>query len=163
YLEKATGPMRSAILRALRARALADKHVGVRGAAASALQQLRDPEVVPALVKRVADDRWDIVGPDRNDPATSKEPPLAALPSLDTPRGSAALPASLKSSNASVRPWAADRLADQSDAPSLDALRGPGGRRARRPHHYDTQPGQAGRQGGGQTPDCGAQGPALRC
>ncbi len=105
------------------AEALNDRQVGVRGFAAASLQRLGDRSAVPALVKRVADDRWDTVGLDRNDPNTSKEPALAALRSLEKSRVSEALAAALKSRNATVREWAAERLAVQDDAPSLDALR----------------------------------------
>lgn len=101
---------------------LIDKHVGVRGAAAVALQKLGDKAAVPALVQRVADERWDNMGINYNDPATSKDPALAALRSLDKTRVADALGAAVKARNSNVRAWAVERMATLDDKKSFDLL-----------------------------------------
>jgi hypothetical protein len=90
--------------------ALEDNDVRKRALAARSLKDIGAKEAVPALVRRVADDRW---APDAKGIDRSKEAALEALKALAPGRVAEALKAASRSKNAEVRGWAAARLAAQ--------------------------------------------------
>ena len=86
--------------------ALEDQESGVREAAAGSLEALRDPAAVSALVKRVADDRFDPRFP------TDKDRALQALRILRRMRSTTHWSKPIKSPKKSVSNWAFRKLAE---------------------------------------------------
>jgi serine/threonine protein kinase/WD40 repeat protein/HEAT repeat protein len=115
--------------------ALGDEDNGVRREAAKSLRKMADPATnrpevikavadgaVPALIKRVADDRWhgeDALNPDV---IGSKAPALTLLRELAPDHVTEALKAALQSKTEEVRVFACRHLAKQKDKESLEAL-----------------------------------------
>jgi hypothetical protein len=87
---------------------LEHRDVNRRELAARSLKELGAREAVPALVRRVADDRWE--GGERD---ASKEAALDALNALAPGQVAGALKEATRSKNAKVRAWATARLAAQ--------------------------------------------------
>jgi Mg-chelatase subunit ChlD len=88
---------------------LSDNEFAVRGAAARGLKDLGDKSAVSALVKRVADDRWQF-NDENIDSNCSKTPALEAIRSLAPAKVRPALVLALKSKNVHVRFWAVTQL-----------------------------------------------------
>ena len=97
--------------------ALDESEPALRSQAAAHLEQLGAPTALPALMKRVADDRWE-----SNDPyAGGKYNALAALKKLDPQRVTEALLAALRSKRAEVRVWACGAM-PENDRPGSAGL-----------------------------------------
>jgi hypothetical protein len=105
--EDAPGKEVPPAVRALLA-ALEDRDVTKREMAARSLKSLGAREAVPALVRRVADDRWE---KDSRGTDSSKEAALEALKALAPGEVAEALRAASRSKNAAVRAWATGKLA----------------------------------------------------
>jgi HEAT repeat protein len=99
---------------------LSDEDADVRHAAATSLAKLGAAAkgAVPALIERLADDRWGSkdkpVNTDNSTGNTSKDAALKALRQLAPDNVESALVAAMKSSNPKVKTWAAKALAEVS-------------------------------------------------